>query len=146
MNNSVDKGMAKKDHAEKVSHCWHFSSGTCPYRDEQCWFIHATDKSNSSVSEYTCNICEKVCSNHSNFLQHRKKYHEEHVPSCKNFYKGECTYGNGKCWFNHNDNKIIIENEHENKDVVQRIFKMMEKMTDRIVKMEMNHQEQNNEN
>ena len=116
----------KKEHAEKVSHCWHFSAGTCPYRDEQCWFIHTTEKSNFSISEYTCNICEKVCSNQSNFLQHRKKYHEEHVASCNNFYKGECTYGNGKCWFNHNDNKIIIENEHENKDVMQRIFKIME--------------------
>ena len=51
---------------------------------------------------------------------------------------GTCKYGNEKCWFKHNDNKDKNENEgtenivNENNEVVQRIFKMLEKMTGRI--------------
>ena len=75
-------------------------------------------------------------------LKHRKKVHAKNIPLCKNFGKGACIYGNEKCWFNHNDDKILKESENGNKDVVQRIFSMMEKMTERIIKMEMNNPKQ----
>ena len=49
----------------------------------------------------------------------------------------QCIYGNENCWFNHNDHAICKENGNINKDVVQRMFSMMGKMTVRIVKMKM---------
>ena len=50
---------------------------------------------------------------------------------------------NENSWFNHNHNEILKENEHENNDVVQIIFMMMEKMTERITKMEMSNHKHN---
>ena len=132
----------KIEHTEKVNVCWHFSAGTCPFGDTKCWFIHSTAQISSNSSEYNCSFCEKVFTNKSEFLKHRKKVHAKNIPLCKNFGKGACIYGNEKCWFNHNDDKILKESENGNKDVVQRIFSMMEKMTERIIKMEMNNPKQ----
>ena len=39
----------------------------------------------------------------------------------------------------------IITNEHKNNDVVERIFMMMEKMAERIIKIEMTNQNHNKE-
>ena len=71
-------------------------------------------------------------------MKHRKECHEHLTPQCKNEIKGNCHYGI-KCWFRH------TENEHENQytdknikdeSVLQRIFKIMEEMSQRIVKIE----------
>ena len=58
----------------------------------------------------------------------------QQVLSGKNYQKGECKYGREKCWFNHTSEEIFNDNENDN--VMERIFKMMEKMTERIVNME----------
>ena len=39
----------------------------------------------------------------------------------------------------------IITNEHKNNDVVKRIFMMMKKMAERIIKIEMTNQNHNKE-
>jgi hypothetical protein len=59
---------------------------------------------------------------------------------------GKCPYTNENCWFNHNGNEIMNENENndaeieENKEVIQKIFQMMENFTKEIMKMkEMNN-------
>ena len=56
--------------------------------------------------------------------------------------KWKCKFGNEKCWFTHEDKKLLKDNENEKEDVVQRIFIMMEKMTECIVKMEMNNEKE----
>ena len=61
-------------------------------------------------------------------------------PTYNNFEKGACIFCNENSWFNHDDNIKENESENENKDVVQRSISMMEKMTEQIVKMEMNNQ------
>ena len=128
----------KAEHTKKVKHCWHFAAGTCPFREQKCWFIHS--KNNSNLSDYTCKYCEEAFTNQSDLLHHRKRKHEEHVQPCNNIRNGKCTFGNEKCWFNHEGQKSTKENENENYNVVQRIFIMMEKMTERIVRMEMNNE------
>ena len=75
-------------------------------------------------------------------LHHRKRKHKEHVQPCNNIRNGKCTFGKEKCWFNHEGHKPTKENENENNSVVQRILIMMEKMTERIVKMEMNNEKE----
>ena len=135
----------KTEHTEKVNMCWHFSAGTCPFGETKCWFVHSSEKHDSNTTEYTCNFCEQVFTNKSEFLKHRKIKHAQNVPHCKNFEKGACRYENENCWFKHNQHETLKENEHENNKVVQRIFMMMEKMTERIIKMEMTNKNQNNE-
>ena len=66
--------------------------------------------------------------------------HEENVPLCRNFKNGECKFGKEKCWFNHKNEDIFKKNEHEDNNVIQRILNMMEKMSERIVHMEISNQ------
>ena len=53
-----------------------------------------------------------------------------------------CIYGKDKCWYIHNGQENNIE---ENENVLQRIFTMMEKMTERIVMIETNKEKDNKE-
>ena len=129
----------KKDsHKEKVTNCWQFTSGSCPFGDQKCWFLHEIE---SNPLPYTCNLCEGKFVSQSQLLSHRKKDHGHKVPKCKNQNNGKCIYSNKTCWFNHYANETIDENQakdkeiEENKEVIQKIFKMMEHFTDEIVKM-----------
>ena len=72
----------KNEHVDKVSICWHFSVGNCPFGDESCWFIHRNDK------EYKCNLCEQIYTNQSDYLKHKKTMHEHIVKQCKNESNG----------------------------------------------------------
>lgn len=127
----------KKNHTESVQLCWNFSSGKCGYGDDKCWFLHCK----ASKSEMKCNFCDKTFASQSEFLTHRKRYHKQIVPPCRNLQNGKCGYTNENCWFNHNENENndIIEIE-ENKEVIQKIFQMMENFTKEITKLkEMNN-------
>ena len=129
----------KKEHTESVKECWNFSSGKCGYGEVKCWFLH----SNTSKSEMICNICEKHFPCQSEYLTHRKKYHKQIVPRCRNLQNGKCGYTNENCWFNHNENEendIEIEENKQNNEVIQKIFQMMENFTREIIKLkEMNN-------
>ena len=126
----------KKEHTERVSVCWKFTSGQCEYGIEKCWFNHGTER-----SETKCNFCEQTFPNMSEFLTHRKKYHLQFVPPCRNLPNGACNYTNENCWFNHKDNEMTNENENneneieENREVIQKIFKMMENFTKEIIQI-----------
>ena len=126
----------KKEHTQKVKSCWHFSSGLCPFGDQKCWFAHSSKENEIPIlNEHTCSLCDKVFRSQGDLLHHRKRKHGSHVPSCEKFKDGLCIYGPENCWFVHNGQQTNIE---ENKTVVQRIFTMMEKMTERILLIETN--------
>ena len=80
--------------------------------------------------------------NIADYLKHRKRFHEENVPACKNEKNGTCTYGNQNCWFKHSEYEDKNKNEEnenskiEKDEVVQRLFQMMEKLTERIFQIE----------
>ena len=51
-----------------------------------------------------------------------------------------CKYGSKNCWFNHGEGEISTMNENDKKlnddtEVIEKIFQMMEKFTQQIVKM-----------
>ena len=56
-----------------------------------------------------------------------------------------CKYGSKNCWFNHSEGETSTMNENDKKlnddtEVIEKIFQMMEKFTQQIVKMkEMNN-------
>ena len=64
-------------------------------------------------------------------MEHRKHEHGEMVQMCKN--TNVCPYQN--CWFHHEPNKSHEQN-NEKQEVTQKILTMMEKFTQRIVKLE----------
>jgi DNA repair exonuclease SbcCD ATPase subunit len=101
-------------------------------------------------NETKCNFCDQIFPNESEFLTHRKKYHIQFVPPCRNLPNGECNYTNKNCWFNHKENLMINENENNeneiegNREVIQKIFEMMENFTKEITQLkEINNLQQN---
>ena len=71
----------KEHHKDKVNVCWNFSSGKCEFGDNLCWFL-PSETSESSRKENKCNICEKVCANKGDFMNHKKIEHAASVQHC----------------------------------------------------------------
>ena len=59
------------------------------------------------------------------------------VPTCKNAIEGSCWYGTDKCWFRHTETGTQIgTNIMKNEEITEKIFKMMETFTQRIMQLE----------
>ena len=122
-------------HKEKLAECWKFSAGECTYGDK-CWFKHSAVEERRSL-KFDCNKCEKRFTNVLEFRKHRKSYHANLVEVCRNTSDGSCSFGAEKCWFRHTENeKVNDENDSSDNNIIQKVFKMMENMTERIMKME----------
>ena len=129
----------KKQHREKLADCWQFATGNCQYGDEHCWFNHLRSDFQPEPVEIKCILCEKVFKTHSEFLKHKKQHHKQHVSKCKNADNGTCRYGNELCWFVHESNERTSENERSinyNQEVFEKIFSLIEKITERVVIVE----------
>ena len=130
----------KIDHEEKVNLCNLFLEGICVF-GEECWHSHKNETS-KSLPEYWCRICAKVFKVRFDFMKHRKEKHIEMIPICRDADNGTCQFGKENCWFNHNDIETSKENEnfentHKiNQEVIDKIFDMMEKCTQRIMEIE----------
>ena len=137
----------KAQHGEKVQLCWNNASGTCDFGDKECWFVHG--EKNPTI--FKCSSCDKTFAARANLLHHRKQHHVELVQSCRQYRLGTCKYASDKCWFRHSDTTESITNKNEenvnegekseqiikyNQEVIEKLFNMMEKMTERIVQME----------
>ena len=125
----------KRAHAEKVKPCTNYLKGDCEYGDMECWFGHYVNSQIHS-KDYKCNICKKVFQLRSDLMFHKKNEHIETVPPCK---KGKnCHFTELKCWFRHSDNekkkeKIdMITDKNENQEIIEKLFKKIEELTDRI--------------
>ena len=128
----------KKDHSDKVSPCWKHVQEICEFSDPSCWFIHSDSISSSKI---VCNDCNETFSIQPLYRMHRKQHHSSSVPLCKNITNGGCTYGKHTCWFIHNDIKENINHEqtektNDNNRVIQQLFTIKEKMTERITQLE----------
>ena len=85
-------------------------------------------------------MCDEELICQSDFLKHRKLQHRNSVPLCKNQGNGKCSFGKNNCWFVHKN----LESETEKSDeiikepdeVTEKLFKKLEKMTERIMKIE----------
>ena len=131
----------KYDHASNMSICWNYQAGNCEFGDSSCWFGHE-----ETSERFKCNTCELDFNCRPDYQKHRKHKHIEMVSNCKHEIKGECVYGEDKCWFKHqskskvNCNKTeTIENmENEDRIILKKLFDMVEKITKRVVEIEKN--------
>ena len=123
----------KKEHLEKVSLCWKYSSGTCEFGDLN-WFSHSGTTPESSFIK--CKVCDETFPLLPEYLRHKKNSHTHLVPTCKNNFNGECKYGEIYCWFKHEKKEVSENDTIEKNEVVQKIFEVMEKITERITKLE----------
>ena len=126
----------KQFHDEKVRVCNGFSDGKCVFGDD-CWYSHNPDNE-VLLEDYTCNICDNIFKDKSEYMHHRKKEHKEKVLNCKHGNNGGCHFGHGKCWFIHNDIQNIEETkEKENtNEIMQKLVEMFERQTEKILLLE----------
>ena len=80
----------KIDHSERVSLCYNFSNGTCPYEDDKCWFIYKETVEEQKI--YECSICRKTYQKFNLYKRHMKLEHTEKVQNCKKYIEGACSY------------------------------------------------------
>ena len=130
----------KIHHYEKVAICRMFASGYRSYGDTNCWFQHDQSDKDQELPTVKCSICDNEFKCKSELLRHRK---QKHVTFVTQYNKNDqCTFGSKSCWFIHDDHEDVLESEHSNggekeqADVIQKVFEMLEIMTDRITKME----------
>ena len=124
----------KEQHIETVSTCWNYPLGTCDFGEQACWFRHSEPITSSNMH---CKICDKSFPNKQEFHIHRKQQHTALVTPC--YQIDICKYGEELCWFSHDEKRqsdIIEAIPNDNKEVLQRIFEIMEKMTERISELE----------
>ena len=80
-------------------------------------------------------------------MYHNKRKHTKQVQLCNKNTNGTCWFGNNNCWFIHEEvnesekvrkyEELTKDNEVIEKDeVVQRLFQMMEKLTERMFQIE----------
>ena len=123
------------DHTIHVSQCWNYSTGTCMFGEMDCWFIH---KGQSSVPEFKCKICDEQYFNRTELQQHRKNIHPHTIPPCRNIMNG------GKCLFDKHclskhveiETSNVVNIEETESEVLYKIFNFMEKVTEKIDRLE----------
>ena len=126
----------KTKHRDKVAICWKFSAGNCTFGDARCWFLHCESEESP---EWKCNLCDNKFRCQSELLRHNKQEHEHLVQMCWNKENGKCIFGSQDCWFKHEKNERAFENDNstkEQKEVIEKVFGMLEKMTERILQIE----------
>ena len=119
----------KHEHTENVPVCLNFINGDCERGDTGCWFIHSNITHNPEI----CKVCDKIFKTKKDLRYHKKKEHIQNVQVCS--YGNTCWYGE-RCWFRHNINEVRDNEENSNDEMTQKLFKMMEKFTKRIIELE----------
>ena len=132
---------SKLEHTKSVSVCWNFEAGCCEYEDSFCWFAHEKSRVNMRQYNLNCNICDLTFKSRPEYMKHRKLCHINILPECKNNMEGVCQYGDKKCWFKHSIEKYDTTEQNEGekieyKEVVGKLFDIVEKMTERLANLE----------
>ena len=88
-------------------------------------------------------MCGKDFLSKSSYFKHKKINHSESVQKCNNQSNGKCNYKSENCWFIHDNTECLDETDESKKEVVnentlQKMMKMMELFTGRILKLEEN--------
>ena len=86
-----------------------------------------------SSKEFKCNVCDIKFKTKAELRIHQKQTHKENIKACIKFKKGSCQYDNENCWFLHDYENV---QQNDDKEIIQKLFEMMEKMTERILKIE----------
>ena len=133
----------KMEHRERLANCWRYASGNCQFGDDYCWFNHFISDVEQEPIVIKCSWCDEVFKTQSDFLKHKKRNHKQFVPKCRNSYNGKCRYGDELCWFEHESSEG--EKEKTNvymQEVFEKIFGMIEKITERVVLVENEEKEE----
>ena len=92
----------KRKHSEKVSNCWKFLEGCCPFGEDNC------------------SICDENFKTQTILMKHRKSEHGNSIEKCKN--NEGCLFKN-ECWYKHEEmNDNDYENYDKKENIIQKLF------------------------
>ena len=71
-----------------------------------CWWKHQEPMDIDLVPDvrtwnFKCDLCDEKFIERNDFIMHKKKNHNNLIPPCEKFLKGECSRAEDRCWFNH---------------------------------------------
>ena len=111
--------------------------------------MNLIEPSPSISSDIQCKLCNENFRTKHEYKKHQKQKHPTEVPICKDFASRNCKRGDKFCWFKHEKTEEF-EQEHNNyveqieKDkVMERLFDLIEKVTDRMNKFEEDNKKEN---
>ena len=81
-----------------------------------------------------CSDCEENFNLQTDFMVHKKNHHTENVPKCREEFN--CHHGDKKCWFLHTPGNEKRSGNGKNEEYLLKLFDMVEKFADRLVKLE----------
>ena len=129
----------KNKHGDRVAICWNFTDGLCTFGDAGCWFLHCESEEYSDTPVWTCTLCNNEFRSQSELSRHKKQEHGHLVQECRNADNGKCIFESKACWFKHEESEKDFETEkstNEQNIVIEKVFGMLEKMTERILQIE----------
>ena len=135
----------KQQHPERTKVCSYFLEGICELTENVCWFNHDANIPITvprTLKEYTCRFCKQIFTSKSEFMKHRKKNHPKFIAVCRDEGNGYCRFTDDECWYAHagsnyeTENTKTTETTENNSVMMDRLFSMMEKFTERMEMLE----------
>ena len=114
--------------------CLYYGEGTCEFNDDDCWYQHKNIEASltQQLKKFKCGLCAQTFSFKADFMKHRKKEHPKNVSTCKAHLSSSCNFGTEKCWYKHVEKETESEENDDNKEMITRIFDMMETFAERF--------------
>ena len=110
----------KAKHIESVAVCKNSVEGKCVFSSEICFWKHKPD--NMNVNSIECFICTETFQSKDSMMKHRKIEHHHIVKLCYKQMNNECTFGDEKCWYKHNNKPIEINKYPEDEQAKTQSF------------------------
>ena len=76
--------------------CVYFVEGNCRFGDN-CAYLHNMNK----PEIIKCNTGKKEFKTKKDMMWHRKNEHFTLIRSCRNHFKGNCSFADSECWYRH---------------------------------------------
>ena len=135
----------KEIHTTTIKICRYFVQGKCAFNDDVCWYSHNKIEQNKAsefpqtLKEFTCSFCDNKFKRKTEFMEHRKSMHADHISECRDNKNGWCRFSDEDCWYNHRETSFYKDFENatnKNPEMIEKLFNMMEKYAERIEALE----------
>ena len=90
-----------------------------------------------------CKQCNESFRTKHEFKKHQKQKHPREVPFCKNSASKTCNRGDQSCWFKHEETEEFEHKYNENDKVLERLFDLIEELSNRMNKFEQDKKKEN---
>ena len=79
--------------------CRYFLKNEYIFDEDECWYNHMVNRQEVTdwLNNFTCNECEDAFKSKTVMMQHKKIYHIEMVPKCRDFLQGKCKLAENTC-------------------------------------------------